>query len=123
MVAPFEGYKFAELSSKCDPHIFCNKVNKFCLRYAVADLLPEELVTNVIKRGNPGFRISKIFGMGDNRQRLMNYVKNYDSVLVNSTELFRRISHNIFDKKEFLALSLIMFENILRDKYGLSLRL
>lgn len=123
LVAPFEGYKFSELSSQCDPYIFCKGVNKFCIRYSVAELLPKEIVNYTIKRANPGFSISKIFGMNDNRQRLMNYVKNHESVLVNSDELYRRISGNIFDKKEFLALSLIVFENILHDKYSLNLSL
>ena len=122
-IAPYEGYKFVELSSMCDPYIFCNRVNKFCLRYSVADLLPLEIVNYKIKRGNPGFTLSKVLNMSSNRKSLVNYLENHGSILVNSFELLQRLYNNNFDRNEFLGLSLLMFENILREKCGLYLNI
>lgn len=115
---PFEGYKFVELAAHCDPYIFSKGVNKFCLRYAVAELLPKEILENKMKSGQPGVTAKKVFDA--NKIKIEEYVRSHNSSIVNVDELKMHVQNNIFDHKEFLCLSLIVFEDILKTKYGLS---
>jgi hypothetical protein len=54
-VYPFEGQKFRSLASKCDPLIFARYVNKYCLRYALDEILPREILETKKKLGNGGY--------------------------------------------------------------------
>ena len=61
VIFPYAGYKFYKLSANCDPFIFSDGVNKSCMRYAVKDLLPDEILNNYKKSGNPHMTLKKNF--------------------------------------------------------------
>lgn len=67
LISPYAGYKFLELSAQCDPYIFSNKVNKSCMRYAVRNLLPKEILSNKVKSGQPGVTYKKVFAANKTR--------------------------------------------------------
>lgn len=115
---PFEGYLFQELSMQCDPYIFCNKYNKSCLRFAVRDLLPINIQNQIKKRGNPAPLLRTIFNMGNNRLSIKNYLCTKTSHLINVKELLSSVCRNIFGQNEFLSLSLLLYEDYIKEKYG-----
>lgn len=114
---PYKGYKFLQLAKHCDPYIFCNKVNKACLRYAVKDLLPREILENKVKTGQPGVTENKVFET--NKSKIIAFLNNHNSELVSMETLREHILNDKFNQNEFLALSLVVFEDILNTKYNL----
>lgn len=116
---PYGGGKFYDLKSKCDPFIFSDEVNKSCLRYAVRNLLPKEILENRQKQGQPGVTYQKVFKA--NKERVLDYLKHATSDVVNMQTLITHLENDQFSLKEFLSLSLVVFEDILKSKYRLSL--
>lgn len=118
-VYPYGGYKFLELSAHCDPFIFSNQVNKWCLRKTTEQLLPKEIINNVVKSGQPGLTLTKILQENDNTEIIVDYLNRHsNSTLVKENELLKSVLSSRFGNKEFCALALIMFEDQIRNKYG-----
>lgn len=116
LCCPFEGYRFAQLSAKCDPYIFSRGINKYCLRYVGRDLLPDEILGNKVKRGNPGVSLQKIISTERNKTRIRSFIaENGESEIVDSKLMQKHLSDNCFDQKDFLALCLLVFQEKLRD--------
>lgn len=123
---PYIGYKFKELSAHCSPYIFMNKVNKSCLRYAVNDLLPTEILNNKIKTGAPGVSLKKvIFGTEQTKNfiKLQRYLQEHNSCLVDNIKLLNTLNFGVFEQKEFLALCLLMYENIIKQDFNIEIGL
>ena len=116
LCCPFEGYRFAQLSAKCDPYIFSKNANKYCLRYVGKGLLPDEILENKVKRGNPGVSLRKIISTGLNKAKILRFIEeNGDSDIVDSKLMQKHLSDNCFDKYDFLALCLLVFQEKLKN--------
>ena len=105
-----------------------NKVNKSCLRYAVNDLLPAEILNNKIKTGAPGVSLKKvIFRTEQNRTKnfikLQRYLQEHNSCLVDNIKLLNTLNSGVFEQKEFLALCLLMYENIIKQDFNIEIGL
>lgn len=118
IVFPFAGYKFIELGIKCDPHIFADKVNKSCLRYSVKGLLPECIANNAKKMSNPGQDYREIVFKKENYDFIIDFIDKCDSTIINKENLLKPVKSGIFGHHEFLSLSLMMFEMIVKRDYG-----
>lgn len=116
---PYGGYRFQKLKYACSPDIFADKVNKSCLRKAVSDLLPKEILQNHIKRGNPGVTLKKVMKNKKNISSVRNYLekRKYESNIVNTEVLLKHLEKN-FGTKDFLALCLLIFEDKIRNECG-----
>lgn len=115
---PFAGRKFYELGRQCDPFIFSNKVNKSCIRYAVSDLLPKEITSYTKKMGNPGQDYREIIFDKNNCADIIEFIMDHESTIINREFLLDHINKSEFGHYEFLALSLMVFEDIIKTKWG-----
>lgn len=111
LYCPFSGYRFTQLAAKCDPYIFSKGVNKYCLRYAGQKLLPEAILENKVKRGNPGITLKKMMDSELNKKTVEKYlVENGNSLIIDSALILKHLHDNCFDQKDFLGLSLLLFQ-------------
>ena len=120
---PYVGYKFYELNAHCDPFIYSDRVNKACQRYAVKDLLPPEIVGNVKKTPLPSMTLEKSLEAGNNLADIVNYVRSRKSRIVDTKRLAERFSAHSYGQKEFLALSLLVFEEKISQRMGIEIRI
>lgn len=120
---PYEGYRFYKLGMQCDPIIFCNGVNKYCVRYSTRNILPKEIVNFKVKKGNPGVTLQKVFQQSGNQQKILDYIcnRNLHSGLVNEEKLKGNVEQDVFGRNEFLALSLLVFEDTIMEKFGVNI--
>lgn len=118
IVFPYEGFKFRELSDKCDPFIWCDRVNKACMRYSVRELLPREILNNVVKTGNPGMTIEKVLKSNDNIMKVIGYLETSTSSIVDIDRLKEHFRSGNVGRYDFLALCLLKFENKIINKYS-----
>lgn len=117
---PYCGYRFQELKYACDPYIFSNKSNKSCMRYAVADLLPKEILGNLVKKGCPGVTLGKVMELDGNKQAVQSYIAEHESCIIDTKKLTGKV-RKVFDERDFLALSLLIFETYLKEHYGIKI--
>ncbi len=119
---PFEGFKFLELSSKCDQYIYANMVNKFCLRYSVEDILPDKIIQNKQKFGNGGYEEELI---NKNRDGIILYLKKVKEAgwesIVNIDLLMQKFQNKQFSDDMFRCLNIIVYEEILRNELNLNM--
>ncbi len=118
---PYAGYKFSQLSTNCDPFIFSDCVNKACLRYAVSDLLPPEIIANVKKSGNPAMTLKKALSANNNLEKILSYIDGRESKIVNTKKLSENFRSNDYGQKEFLALCLLIFEEKISVQMGIKI--
>ena len=121
-IFPYVGYKFYQLSENCDPFIFSDRVNKSCERHAVSNLLPNEIINNVKKIANPAMSLSKALSANNNLEIIIKYIKNRKSILVNTEQLLENFKSQNYDQREFLALSLLIFEEKI-NQMGININL
>ena len=118
---PYAGYRLYELSAACDPFIFSDGKNKACVRYASADLLPQEIINNVKKKGNPAMTLQKALNSNNNLDTIMKYVKSRESRIVNTEKLYGNLMSSSYGQKEFLSLCLLIFEEKITEQMGITI--
>jgi asparagine synthetase B (glutamine-hydrolysing) len=115
-VYPYEGKGFANLAKKCDPLIFAYNENKYCIRYALSQHLPKEILANKKKFGNAGFE-RELFD--ENKYEILNYVRTARATkknsIVNIPALEEALTQDIFTDNVFRAINLLLFEDIVRE--------
>ena len=117
-VYPYGGYRFQELSAHCDPLIFSYGVNKSCLRQAIRGLVPDVIIDNVVKRGQPGVTLKTIMQANHNTEKVIAYLQQHEkNTLVRTEILSTHFTTGNFDNKDFCALALIVFEDMLKQRY------
>ncbi len=119
---PYAGYKFYKLSANCDPFIFSDGLNKSCERYAVKDLLPDEILNNYKKSGNPHMTLKKILSSSGNLKNVLDYIKSHSSSkIINSEQLIKNLESENYSNREFCALCLLIFEDKIINQMGINL--
>ena len=123
VLMPFEGYRFHELSVHCDPFIFSDGISKACERYAVKGLLPDEILNNAKKSGNPAMTLQKSLNANNNLNIILDYIKGHESIIVNTEQLYRNFSGGNYGQKEFLSLCLLIFEEKITAQMGIKINI
>lgn len=115
-ILPFESERFSKLASKCDPIIFSNRINKYCMRYAVKNILPHHIVDNGVKMGFPGYEDVIV---KNNRERILMYLsgamKRTSKSIVDIPKLYEFVQWG-WNDDVFRCLNLIIYEEIIFEQ-------
>ena len=92
------------------------------MRYAVKDLLPDEILNNYKKSGNPHMTLKKILSSSGNLKNVLDYIKSHSSSkIINSEQLIKNLESENYSNREFCALCLLIFEDKIINQMGINL--
>jgi replication-associated recombination protein RarA len=93
------------------------------VRYAVTNLIPEELLKQEVKIDNPGYS-EKIVYQKYNHE-IISYLEKQLEIsdsIINISQLIRMIKNGETTDFIFRALNIIIFEELIKNKFGIKIK-